>query len=46
MIDNEPNEDGERRVIINTVSVATLEGQIGQAAYSGSKGATVGKGWE
>ena len=35
---NEPHEDGERGVIINTASVAAYEGQIGQAAYSASKG--------
>ncbi|WP_262689695.1 SDR family NAD(P)-dependent oxidoreductase [Kordiimonas aestuarii] len=35
---NEPNEDGERGVIINTASVAAFEGQIGQAAYAASKG--------
>ncbi|WP_020401427.1 3-hydroxyacyl-CoA dehydrogenase [Kordiimonas gwangyangensis] len=35
---NAPNEDGERGVIINTASVAAFEGQIGQAAYSASKG--------
>src|SRR5258708_1874148 len=34
---NEPNSDGERGVIINTASVAALEGQIGQAAYSPSQ---------
>jgi len=39
---NEPNEDGERGVIINTASVAAYEGQIGQAAYSASKGGVVG----
>ncbi len=36
-----PNEDGERGVIINTASVAAFEGQIGQAAYSASKGGVV-----
>ena len=36
------NEDGERGVIINTASVAAYEGQIGQAAYSASKGGVVG----
>lgn len=36
------NEDGERGVIINTASVAAYEGQIGQAAYSASKGGIVG----
>jgi len=39
---NEANEDGERGVIINTASVAAWEGQIGQAAYSASKGGVVG----
>lgn len=38
---NEPNADGERGVIINTASVAAWEGQIGQAAYSASKGGVV-----
>jgi NAD(P)-dependent dehydrogenase (short-subunit alcohol dehydrogenase family) len=35
---NEPSEDGERGVIISTASIAAFEGQIGQAAYSASKG--------
>ena len=35
---NEPGEDGERGVIISTASIAAFEGQIGQAAYSASKG--------
>lgn len=39
---NEPNSDGERGVIVNTASVAAFEGQIGQAAYSASKGGVVG----
>ena len=39
---NEEGEDGERGVIINTASVAAYEGQIGQAAYSASKGGVVG----
>lgn len=39
---NPPNEDGERGVVINTASVAAFEGQIGQAAYSASKGGVVG----
>ena len=39
---NEPGPDGERGVIINTASVAAYEGQIGQAAYSASKGGIVG----
>ncbi len=43
MADNEViNEDGGRGVIINTASVAAYEGQIGQAAYSASKGGVVG----
>ncbi len=42
MADNEPLESGERGVIINTASVAAFEGQIGQAAYSASKGGIVG----
>ncbi|HEX7348381.1 MAG TPA: SDR family NAD(P)-dependent oxidoreductase [Rhodanobacteraceae bacterium] len=39
---NAAGEDGERGVIINTASVAAYEGQIGQAAYSASKGGIVG----
>jgi NAD(P)-dependent dehydrogenase (short-subunit alcohol dehydrogenase family) len=39
---NDAGEDGERGVIINTASVAAYEGQIGQAAYSASKGGVVG----
>jgi 3-hydroxyacyl-CoA dehydrogenase / 3-hydroxy-2-methylbutyryl-CoA dehydrogenase len=39
---NEPNAHGERGVIINTASIAAFEGQIGQAAYSASKGGVVG----
>ena len=38
---NPPNEEGERGIIINTASVAAFEGQIGQAAYSASKGGIV-----
>ncbi|WP_294173221.1 SDR family oxidoreductase [uncultured Sphingomonas sp.] len=38
MVDAEPLEDGEKGVIINTASVAAEDGQIGQAAYSASKG--------
>ncbi|WP_102275085.1 3-hydroxyacyl-CoA dehydrogenase [Cytobacillus massiliigabonensis] len=41
MIQNDTNENGERGVIINTASVAAFEGQIGQAAYSASKGGVV-----
>ncbi len=42
MQSSEPGEDGERGVIVNTASVAAYEGQIGQAAYSASKGGIVG----
>jgi NAD(P)-dependent dehydrogenase (short-subunit alcohol dehydrogenase family) len=38
MANNEPNEDGERGVIINTASIAAFEGQIGQVAYAAAKG--------
>jgi NAD(P)-dependent dehydrogenase (short-subunit alcohol dehydrogenase family) len=39
---NPAGDDGERGVIVNTASVAAYEGQIGQAAYSASKGGVVG----
>ena len=42
MQDNEPSDQGERGVIVNTASVAAFEGQIGQAAYSASKAGVVG----
>jgi NAD(P)-dependent dehydrogenase (short-subunit alcohol dehydrogenase family) len=42
MSKNAPGPDGERGVIVNTASVAAFEGQIGQAAYSASKGGVVG----
>jgi NAD(P)-dependent dehydrogenase (short-subunit alcohol dehydrogenase family) len=42
MVNNSPTEDGERGVIINTASIAAFDGQIGQAAYSASKGGIVG----
>lgn len=38
---NQPNEDGQRGVIVNTASIAAFDGQMGQAAYSASKGAIV-----
>ena len=38
---NTPNEQGERGIVINTASVAAFDGQIGQAAYSASKGGVV-----
>ena len=42
MAKNAPNAEGERGVIVNTASVAAFDGQIGQAAYSASKGGIVG----
>ena len=42
MSKNEPLPSGERGVIVNTASVAAFDGQIGQAAYSASKGGVVG----
>jgi NAD(P)-dependent dehydrogenase (short-subunit alcohol dehydrogenase family) len=42
MAKNTPNADGERGVIVNTASAAAFDGQIGQAAYSASKGGVVG----
>ena len=42
MIANQPEASGERGVIITTASVAAFDGQIGQAAYSASKGGVVG----
>jgi NAD(P)-dependent dehydrogenase (short-subunit alcohol dehydrogenase family) len=42
MASNEPTAGGERGVIVNTASVAAFDGQIGQAAYSASKGGIVG----
>ncbi|MCK6432583.1 MAG: 3-hydroxyacyl-CoA dehydrogenase [Burkholderiaceae bacterium] len=42
MCKNEPEATGERGVIVNTASVAAYDGQIGQAAYSASKGGVVG----
>lgn len=41
MAQREPNADGERGVVISTASVAAYEGQIGQVAYSASKGGVV-----
>ncbi|XP_032065455.1 3-hydroxyacyl-CoA dehydrogenase type-2-like isoform X3 [Thamnophis elegans] len=41
MSKNEPNSDGQRGVIINTASVGAFEAQVGQAAYSASKGGIV-----
>jgi NAD(P)-dependent dehydrogenase (short-subunit alcohol dehydrogenase family) len=42
MAKNQPSAEGERGVIINTASIAAFDGQIGQAAYSASKGGIVG----
>ena len=42
MAGNEPQDDGERGVIVNTASVAAFDGQIGQAAYSASKAGVAG----
>ncbi len=42
MVENEPQETGERGVIINTASVAAYDGQIGQSAYAASKAGIVG----
>jgi len=42
MVNNTPNADGEKGVVINTASVAAFDGQIGQAAYSSSKAGVVG----
>jgi NAD(P)-dependent dehydrogenase (short-subunit alcohol dehydrogenase family) len=42
MVGNEPLDGGERGVCVNTASVAAFDGQIGQIAYSASKGGVVG----
>jgi 3-hydroxyacyl-CoA dehydrogenase / 3-hydroxy-2-methylbutyryl-CoA dehydrogenase len=42
MIATDPDEDGERGVCINTASIAAFDGQVGQIAYSASKGGVVG----
>ena len=42
MLTLEPMDDGERGAIVNTASVAAEDGQMGQAAYSASKGGVVG----
>ncbi|WP_067435621.1 SDR family NAD(P)-dependent oxidoreductase [Nocardioides jensenii] len=39
---NEPDDDGQRGVVVNMASVAAFDGQIGQASYSASKGGIVG----
>jgi len=42
MAKGQPNDEGERGVIVNTASIAAFEGQIGQAAYAASKAGVVG----
>jgi 3-hydroxyacyl-CoA dehydrogenase/3-hydroxy-2-methylbutyryl-CoA dehydrogenase len=42
MVGNEADDGGERGVCVNTASIAAFDGQIGQAAYSASKGGIVG----
>ncbi len=42
MISGDPREDGERGVCVNTASIAAFDGQVGQIAYSASKGGVVG----
>jgi NAD(P)-dependent dehydrogenase (short-subunit alcohol dehydrogenase family) len=42
MLGNEPREDRERGVCINTASIAAFDGQVGQVAYAASKGGVVG----
>ena len=41
MLANEPDDDGERGVVVNTASIAAYDGQIGQVAYAASKGGVV-----
>jgi 3-hydroxyacyl-CoA dehydrogenase / 3-hydroxy-2-methylbutyryl-CoA dehydrogenase len=42
MSDNDPDEDGERGAVVMTASIAAYDGQVGQTAYSASKGGIVG----
>jgi len=42
MNDNEPDDEGERGAAVMTASIAAFEGQVGQVAYSASKGGIVG----
>ncbi len=42
MVKNTPNDDGEKGVVINTASIAAVEGQFGQAAYAASKAGVAG----
>jgi len=41
LMENSPNNEGERGVVINTSSIAAFDGQVGQSAYSASKGGIV-----
>jgi len=41
IVENEPDENGQRGLVVNTASVAAFEGQMGQVAYAASKGAIV-----
>lgn len=41
MVNNEPNDGGERGIIINTASIAAFDGQVGQISYAASKGGIV-----
>ena len=42
MVGNEPDDEGERGICVNTASIAAFDGQIGQVSYSASKGGIVG----
>ena len=42
MADNKPDEDGQRGVVVNTASIAGMEGQTGQLAYASAKAAILG----
>ena len=42
MVNNPPNGEGERGVIVNTASIAAFDGQVGQAAYAASKAGVAG----
>lgn len=41
MMENEPNEEGERGIFVNTASIAAFDGQVGQSAYASTKGGIV-----
>jgi NAD(P)-dependent dehydrogenase (short-subunit alcohol dehydrogenase family) len=42
MVSNEPDDDGQRGVLVNTASIAGIEGQTGQLAYGAAKAAILG----